>query len=250
MESPAAGGSLLVLVPAWNEESSVAGVVKEILAALPEADVVVIDDGSVDRTADVARGAGAKVLPLPYNLGVGGAMRAGYRYAVRSGYDVGVQVDGDGQHDPMEIHRLLDRLSDADLVIGARFAERGEYVVRGPRKLAMRLLASALSAITGVQLTDTTSGFRAINRRAMQLFARHYPADYLGDTIESLVIAHRAGCRIAQVPVCMRPRATGVSSQSPAKAGLYLARACLALALALIRRWPNSRDEPTAQENA
>jgi glycosyltransferase involved in cell wall biosynthesis len=248
--APAAAGRLLVLVPAWDEESCVGTVVKEVQSLLPEADVLVIDDGSTDRTAEVAAQAGAKVLSLPYNLGVGGAMRAGYRYAVRSGYDIGVQVDADGQHDPTEIAGLLDRLADADLVVGARFADRGQYAVRGPRAWAMWFLARVLSMIIGVRLTDTTSGFRAANRTVMQLFARHYPSEYLGDTIESLVIAHRAGCRIAQVPVCMRPRATGVSSQSRVKAGLYLARACLALALALIRRWPDSRGVPTAREGA
>lgn len=250
VESSPSDGRLLVLVPAWNEESCVGGVVKEVQALLPQADVLVIDDGSTDRTADVAAEAGATVMSLPYNLGVGGAMRAGYRYAVRRGYDVGVQVDADGQHDPAEIARLVDRLADADLVIGARFADRGRYPVRGPRAWAMSLLARVLSAITGVRLTDTTSGFRAVNRTVMQLFARHYPAEYLGDTIEALVIAHRAGCRIAQVPVCMRPRTIGVSSQSPVKAGLYLARACLALVLALVRRWPEPRREPTAREGA
>ncbi|HEX2805203.1 MAG TPA: glycosyltransferase family 2 protein [Kineosporiaceae bacterium] len=248
MDRTVGEGRLLVLVPAWNEESSVGAVVKEVLTALPEADVLVVDDGSTDRTAEIAAGAGARVLSLPYNLGVGGAMRAGYRYAVRWGYDVGVQVDGDGQHDPTEIAQLLGRLTDADLVIGARFAERGQYTVRGPRAWAMWLLAKALSMITGARLTDTTSGFRAANRTVMQLFARHYPAEYLGDTIESLVIAHRAGCRIAQVPVCMRPRSTGAPSQSSVKAGLYLARACLALALALIRRWPDLRSKPIARE--
>lgn len=138
-----------------------------MLTALPEADVLVVDDGSTDRTAEIAAGAGARVLSLPYNLGVGGAMRAGYRYAVRRGYDIGVQVDGDGQHDPTEIAQLLGRLTDADLVIGARFAERGQYAVRGPRAWAMWLLAKALSMITGARLTDTTSGFRAANRTVM-----------------------------------------------------------------------------------
>jgi glycosyltransferase involved in cell wall biosynthesis len=239
---------LLVLMPAWNEELGVGTVVKEVQAALPDADVLVIDDGSTDRTAEVATGAGARVLSLPYNLGVGGAMRAGYRYATRSGYGYSVQVDADGQHDPAEIPRLLDQLADADLVIGARFAQRGSYQVAGPRGWAMWLLARTLSGITGVRLTDTTSGFRACNRTAMALFARHYPAEYLGDTVESLVIAHRAGCRIAQVPVHMRPRANGVPSHSAGKAAVYLGRACLALVLALVRRWPDLRETSPTEE--
>jgi glycosyltransferase involved in cell wall biosynthesis len=249
MESQRERERLLILVPAWNEELGVGSVVKEVFATVPDADVLVIDDGSIDRTAEVAAGAGARVLSLPYNLGVGGAMRAGYRYAMRYGYCHTVQVDADGQHDPAEIFRLLDRLADADVVIGARFAARGNYVVRGPRGWAMRLLAFALSHITGVRLTDTTSGFRAANRTAMALFARHYPAEYLGDTVETLIIAHRAGCRIAQVPVVMRPRANGVSSQSAVKATVYLGRACLALALGLIRRWPDLRGSQASGED-
>jgi glycosyltransferase involved in cell wall biosynthesis len=249
MESRTDWGRLLILIPAWNEELGVGTVVKEVQATLPDADVLVIDDGSTDRTAEMAASAGAKVLSLPYNLGVGGAMRAGYRYAMRYDYDCAVQVDADGQHDPAEISRLLARLPEADIVIGARFAARGEYSVRGPRGWAMRLLAVSISRITGARLTDTTSGFRAANRTAMALFARHYPAEYLGDTVESLIIAHRAGCRIAQVPAVMRPRASGVSSQSPGKATIYLGRACLALALGLIRHWPDLRDTASSGED-
>ncbi|MDT7728772.1 MAG: hypothetical protein QOI21_5348 [Actinomycetota bacterium] len=225
------------MVPAWNEEEAVAETVREIFAALPDADVLVVDDGSTDRTTQAAKAAGALVLELPFNLGVGGAMRAGFRYAVRHDYDAAVQVDADGQHDPTEVKDLLAKLDEADVVIGARFTEKGDYQVRGPRKWAMKFLAFVLSRLAKTVLTDTTSGFKASGRRALPLFAENYPVEYLGDTIESLVIAIRAGCKVVQVPAHMRPRRAGTPSHSPWKASIYLFRAGFALLLALIRRW-------------
>lgn len=226
----------LVVVPALNEEAAVADVVAGVHEVMPNAHVVVVDDGSSDRTSDVARAAGADVIVLPFNVGVGGALRAGFRFARRFGYDRVVQVDGDGQHNPVHIPQLLAALADADVVIGARFAGVGDYVVKGPRKLAMRLLARSLSRRTGQHLTDTTSGFRAFNRRAVELFAVDYPAEYLGDTVEALVIAARAGLRVTQIPVEMRPRTSGAPSQHWFKSMVYLGRVFLALAMSRVRR--------------
>src|SRR5438067_9381499 len=149
-----ASGHILVVIPALNEESSVGDVIKQVADVLPHADIVVVDDGSTDRTREVAIGAGAEVISLPFNLGVGGALRAGFRYAVRYGYSVAVQVDADGQHDPAEIPTLLAALADGDLVIGARFAGTGDYAVRGARRLAMRMLAHSLSRRTSAPLSD------------------------------------------------------------------------------------------------
>ncbi len=191
---------MLVVVPAWNEQASVGAVVRELLALGSPPDVLVVDDGSGDRTSRAAAEAGAAVCRLPFNLGVGGAMRTGYRYAVREGYDVVVQVDADGQHDPKYIPRLIEGLEDADVVVGARFAGEGEYAVRGPRRWAMRLLARVLSRLAHQPLSDVTSGFRAVNRRGIRVFAVHYPSEYLGDTVESLVIAVRTGCRVRPGP--------------------------------------------------
>lgn len=232
---------LLVVVPALNEEGSVGHVVKEVLSALSTAQVLVVDDGSTDATAEVARRAGAQVLVLPFNVGVGGAMRAGFRYAVTHDFDVVAQIDADGQHDPREVPALLAELDRADVVIGARFAGRGGYAARGPRRWAMRLVAAVLSRLAGAPLTDVTSGLRVAGPRAVPLFARHYPAEYLGDTVESLVIAVRARLRVRQVPVEMRERMAGTASHAPWKAAIYLFRACLALLLALVRRWPDLR---------
>lgn len=225
----------LIVMPAFNEEESVESVVKEVLREIPGARCLVVDDGSEDATGIVAERAGATVIRLPFNLGVGGAMRLGFRYALDNGFDNVVQIDADGQHDPKNVAALLSALAAADIVIGARFAGEGDYTVRGPRRWAMWVLSSSLSRTTHTALTDTTSGFKANGPRAVKLFARHYPAEYLGDTIESLVIAARAGCRVTQIPVSMRPRIGGQPSHRPFKAAVYLARAIMALGFALLR---------------
>jgi glycosyltransferase involved in cell wall biosynthesis len=229
------GACLAVVVPCYNEERTIRRVLEALLALEVVAEILVVDDGSTDRTGEVARVAGAVVAALPYNLGVGGAMRVGFRYAVENGFGTVVQIDADGQHDPAGVSALLKALDSADLVLGARFAGKGAYRVRGPRRWAMSVLAVTLSRAAHTRLTDTTSGFRASGPRAVELFARHYPAEYLGDTIESLVIAARAGLVVSQVPVAMRPRAGGTPSQDPFKAAAYLARAVLALGFAFMR---------------
>ena len=225
----------LIVMPAFNEVESVGDVVREVLTTLPGIAVLVVDDGSLDATSRAARAAGALVANLPFNLGVGGAMRVGFRYAIENDFDNVIQIDSDGQHDPRSVPSLLKALESADLVLGARFAGEGDYRVRGPRQWAMRSLASVLSRTSRTRLTDTTSGFRASGPKAVALFAEHYPAEYLGDTIEALVIASRSGLVIRQVPVTMRPRAGGVPSHNSFKSAAYLARAGLALVFALIR---------------
>ena len=233
---PGSTKRVLIIVPAWNEAESIGGVIAEIADALPFVHVLVVNDGSTDATAKVARAAGAVALTLPYNLGVGGAMRLGYRYARDHDYDIAIQVDADGQHDPAYIPKLIDALSGSSLVIGARFAGEGQYAVRGPRKWAMAMLSWVLSKLARTKLTDTTSGFRACDRDLIELFAQWYPVEYLGDTVETLVRILRLGYRVNQIPVAMRPRTTGTPSQSPLKAMLYLARAFFTLFLALARR--------------
>ena len=225
----------LIIVPAWNEAGSVGVTVREILDALPGVRVVVVDDGSTDRTAVIAAEAGARVLSLPFNMGVGGAMRTGFTYAQRHGFTRAIQVDADGQHNPQDVLRVLAGLDTADISIGARFANVGDYEVRGPRRWAMRFLAGVLSRLAKTRLTDVTSGFRAANERAIAQYVRYYPAEYLGDTVDSLVSAVHAGLRVTQVPVSMRPRSHGRPSQNPIGATVYLLRSTFALGLALMR---------------
>jgi len=227
----------LIVLPAWNEEAAIGGCLDEIIAVLPDWDVVVVSDGSTDHTSVVARAKGVAVIDLPFNLGVGGARRAGFSYAVREGYAEVLQIDADGQHDPAEVRHLVEvmRETRADVVVGARFAGRGDYTVTGPRKWAMKLLSVVLSRVCKTQLTDTTSGLKLCGPRATALYARDYPAEYLGDTVEALVIAARSGLVIRQAGVVMRERAGGVPSHSPVKAAVFLVRAILALAIALTR---------------
>jgi glycosyltransferase involved in cell wall biosynthesis len=231
----AAARRTLIVMPALNESESVASAVREVIAAVPDATCLVVDGGSRDNTSEIALGAGALVARLPYNLGVGGAMRLGFKYALANGFDAVVQVDADGQHDPADVPKLLARLDEADIVIGARFAGEGNYVVSGPRRWAMKLLSTTLSRAAKTRLTDTTSGFKACGPRAILLFAEHYPAEYLGDTIEALVIALRNGCVVQQVPVSMRDRMAGQPSHNPVKSGIYLVRAVFALFFAFAR---------------
>lgn len=225
----------LIVMPAFNEEASVAAVVKEVQLTNPGISCLVVDDGSTDATASEARSAGAHVATLPINLGVGGAMRLGFKYALDHGYDCVVQIDSDGQHDPRSVPDLLRLVGDADIVLGSRFAGEPHYDVAGPRKWAMVVLSFVLTRICRTSLNDTTSGFKATGPRALQLYADHYPAEYLGDTVEALVIAARAGLTIRQVPVKMRPRAGGIPSHNPLRAAAYLGRSCLALIFALAR---------------
>ena len=236
MTVPARTPDTLVIMPAWNESESIGNTIREVFEFGPPCDVMVVDDGSRDNTAQVARAAGATVLQLPFNMGVGGAMRTGFKYAKSHGYSQVIQVDADGQHDPRDIKAVLDGLQHADIAIGARFADKGNYTVRGPRKWAMKVLAWTISRVAGTTLTDVTSGFRAANMKAIRQYVDHYPAEYLGDTIDSLVVAIRSGCTVRQVAVSMRARQGGTPSHDPIKAAIYLGRSGMALLFALTRK--------------
>lgn len=235
------GMKLLVVIPAWNEQDSIAKTIEAVRASKVVCDFVVVDDGSTDNTAQIAAQSGVKVLQLPFNLGVGGAMRTGFLYAQRHGYEAVVQVDADGQHPPDQIHRLTDALAEADIVIGSRFKDSGSYEVKGPRAWAMRILAAALSRISGTTLTDVTSGFRAANDKAINQYVAFYPVEYLGDTVESLVAAVRSGLKVTEVAVEMQPRRGGEPSHNAMKSTVQLIRSIFALCVALTRKGANER---------
>jgi glycosyltransferase involved in cell wall biosynthesis len=235
----------IAIVPAFQERDSVARVVGDI-QRLSAADVVVIDDGSGDGTAAEAVRAGARVITLPFNLGIGSAVQTGYMVALEGGYDIAIQVDGDGQHPAEEIDRLIAALteSDADIVVGSRFMGGGAYRAPFGRRIGIALFARLVSLITGVRMTDTTSGFRASGRRAISLFAEAYPHDY--PEVEAVIVAHRAGLRLIEIPVTMRERQGGRSSITPLKSGYYMLKVILAIAMVLLRRPVKLHQPPPA----
>jgi len=227
---------ILIIIPAYNEEQSLPGVIADLKQHVPDADILVVNDGSRDRTTDVARQAIVKVAVLPFNLGIGGAMQTGYQYAHANGYDIAIQFDGDGQHLAAEITILLDLLKagTADLVVGSRFLKRGDYRPPFFRRIGMWIFSTFLSVILGMTVTDTTSGFRAANRRVIDFFARAYPEDY--PEVESLVLLHRSGLSVTEVPVRMRDRTAGRSSITPIRSAYYMIKVLLAVFIDLMKK--------------
>ncbi|MFL5869737.1 MAG: glycosyltransferase family 2 protein [Solirubrobacterales bacterium] len=245
------------MVPAYNEGEMVARVVREIRRNAPNFDVLVIDDGSTDGTAAEAESEDAIVLRHPYNLGIGGAMQSGYKYALRHGYDVAVQVDGDGQHKPEYIPKMLNALrtagDEADMVYGSRFRGNPGYKVPFGRRLGNLIFSIVLRVITRKRITDPTSGFRMTNRRGIELFARDYPHDY--PEVEALLMLHAHHLRIHEVPVRMNARGFGRSSIDYPRSAYYMAKVLLALFVGLFRRRPTpveatGEDEPGVEPPA
>jgi glycosyltransferase involved in cell wall biosynthesis len=230
---------VVAIVPAWNEAAAIGGVVDEILAFDPTIHVVVVDDASDDETASVAQRHGAKVLPLLFNVGIGGAVQTGFRYARDEGYEIAVRLDGDGQHDASELGKLIGpvRAGEADLVIGSRFVDPGgTYRPPFARRMGIRVFARLVSLLGGQKVTDTTSGFSAMNRAGIELFALEYPHDY--PEVEATLVALRSGLRLAQVQVEMRERQTGTSSITFVRSLYYIVKVMLALLVASLRRYP------------
>jgi len=240
-----AGPRVVVLLPAYNEEATLGAVLERLETHCPGFDIAVIDDGSRDETARVAlRYARVTLLQLPYNVGIGGAMQTGYRFALRNGYDIAVQCDSDGQHPVEELPRLVEKLCEGalDLAIGSRYVRHTGYRPTFARRVGKSLLSRIIHRVTGWGITDTTSGFRAANRRVIALFAAHYPEDY--PEPESLVLLHLHGLRAGELPVTMSPRQGGVTSISPSRAFYYIVKVLLAIFVDMFRRY--ERPEPEA----
>ncbi len=231
----------IVIVPVFNERDSIGKVVHRLRRALPEIDVLVINDGSIDDTARQVP-PGTPVVSLPFNLGIGGAMQTGYRYAALHGYDIAIQVDGDGQHRPSEVRRLVEHLMEGkvDLVVGSRFLELTKYYQTPVRKFGAWLLHAIIRALSGLKMTDCTSGFRAANASVIRAFAHWYPEDY--PEPEVILLLHRAGYRIGELAVRMRHRRTGRSSIGLLRGLFYVLKVTVCLLLDMVREpWPTGK---------
>jgi len=232
----------LAIVPAYNEEASVAFVVQDLREHAAGFDVVVVDDGSTDATSARAREAGATVLRMPFNVGIGGTVQAGYLYALENDYDFAVQVDGDGQHEAREVAKLLGHLrsnQDVDMVTGSRFLydeDEDGFRSSRSRRLGIGIFARILTMVTRQPVTDPTSGFRMTNRRGIELFARDYPHDY--PEVEAVLMVHAHSLRSAEIPVRMRPRTTGESSINASQSAYYMVKVLLAIFVGLCRARP------------
>jgi glycosyltransferase involved in cell wall biosynthesis len=227
MKPAASGGKLLILIPAFNEEGAVAGVVEAVKNVMPGVPVLVVDDCSMDATVTVARGAGAEVLTLPHHLGLGGCVQAGYKLAFELGYGYVIRVDGDGQHDARDIPKVLETLrsSGCEMVIGSRYLDGANGGTSIVRALGIRFFRMVLRPILGRPVSDPTSGFVGVNRSALEVFSRSFPLEY--PEIEALVVLQRRRFRFVEVPCRMRPRRTGRSSITPMKSIYYIVHVLL-----------------------
>lgn len=227
----------LAVVPAYNESATIASVVDALRRHAPQFDTLVVDDGSTDGTALLAHEAGARVVRLPFNVGIGGAVQTGFVYAREHGYDYLAQVDGDGQHDSIELERLIAAMREepVDVVCGSRFLnDEHHYPASISRRTGIHIFSFLLSRIVGARVSDPTSGFRLYNRRAIELFAHHYPHDY--PEVEAVLILHHNRLRMREVPVRMYVRGGGISSIGAGRAAYYMVKVLLALFVGLGRR--------------
>jgi glycosyltransferase involved in cell wall biosynthesis len=231
------GSLYLAVVPAYNESATIVDVIEALRRDAPEFDTLVVDDGSTDSTEVLAQAAGARVLKLPFNVGIGGAVQTGFVYAREHGYDFLAQVDADGQHDAKQLERLIAAMQehDVDVVCGSRFlTDDHRYPAPISRRTGIHIFAFLLSRIVGTRVSDPTSGFRLYNRRAIELFALDYPHDY--PEVEAVLLLHHNRLRMSETPVRMYTRGGGVSSIGTGKSAYYMVKVLLALFVGLGRR--------------
>lgn len=227
---------VLIIIPAFNEEKNIGYVISSIKKEFPDGDILVVNDGSHDRTGDLAKDLGVMVINLPYNLGIGGAMQTGYRYACINNYDIALQVDGDGQHPADQIKRLVPVVADggADMVVGSRFIVNSNYRPSKSRLIGIRYFSYLLSLLLRQKVMDTTSGFRAVNKKVIAFFSGYYPEDY--PEVEALLLLHKRGFKVKEVSVDMKERAGGKSSITPFRSLYYMVKVSLAIFINLLRK--------------
>lgn len=225
----------LIIIPAYNEEANIEKTVEAILRDSSGFDYVIINDCSTDNTRRICEEKGYNIVNLPINLGIGGAVQTGYKYAVRNGYDMAVQVDGDGQHDPKFLEEMAEYLEQhgLDMVIGSRFIEKQGFQSSGLRRVGIRFFTGLIKVLTGTTITDPTSGLRMVGKKVLQIFAEDYPKDY--PEPESVVAILRRGMKVEEIPVVMREREGGVSSISMKKSVYYMIKVSLAIIIERIR---------------
>ena len=221
--------SLLVVIPAFNEEAVLRKTLDALLLEVSRSQVLVVSDGSTDKTSQIVIERKINLLELPFNLGVGAAMRSGFQYAKDNGFQKVIQFDADLQHQPKYIKEIVSKLNELDVVVGSRFSENSDYKVSFVRSLAMVLLKDSVTRHIGKKMTDVTSGFRGANKNAIDIFADFYPSEYLADTVESLIMAHDKGLSIGEIPVTMQERQGGIPSQNIFRSTLYLFRSILVI---------------------
>ena len=242
---------IIAIIPAYNEQEAIGEVVCGVRKHIPEADIVVINDGSIDHTEQRAKECGALVISLPYNLGIGGAVQTGYKFAKDFGYDIAIRFDGDGQHRPADAHKLLEPIESgqADVVIGSRYVKTSKETAKSYKSSFCRLLGAKFfgfitSCIVRQKIADTTSGFQAVNRRVIEFYEDEYPSDY--PEVETIPLLHRAGFRILEVPVSMKERQAGNTSITPIRSAYYVVKVLLSLFIGLLRKVPQVRSEEHA----
>lgn len=229
-------GKVLIVIPAYNEEKKIAAVVAQAKREIPEAEILIINDGSADGTGKKAKEAGARVLNHPFNLGYGVALQTGYKFALKYGYDYVLQIDGDGQHDPRYLRNLLEEIKkgEVEIVIGSRFLGEGNYRAPVLRRMGMKLFAFIAGKISGQKITDPTSGYQALSRRAVEFYSHDFfPGDY--PDADVLIMLRRAGLRFREIPVNMNPNPNGKSMHNGLKPIYYTYKMCLCIMLNLIR---------------
>lgn len=220
---------LLIVIPAFNEELVLGKTLNELVKLIPVNQILVVSDGSTDKTSEIVKNLNINLLELPFNLGVGAAMRAGFQFALENGFSKVIQFDADLQHQPKYISEISEKLNSFDVVVGSRFANNNDYKVSFVRSIAMNLLKNSVSRHIGQNMTDVTSGFRGANKKAIEIFSEFYPSEYLADTVESLILAHDKGLTISEIGVTMQERQGGKPSQNLLRSSFYLFRSILVI---------------------